>query len=57
MDAQVLEKKIKELQQEYQRGQNILQDTQAKMLRIEGAIIKFQELLKELKEEKQPVNT
>lgn len=53
MKPEKIEGKIRELQQEYQKGLALLQETQSKMLRIEGAIIKLQELLKEWAEEKE----
>jgi hypothetical protein len=46
MDKSQLENRLRELQQEYQKGMALIEDTKAKMLRIEGAMIQLQELLK-----------
>ena len=54
MESEKLTLKIKELQQEYQKGIALIEDTKAKMFRIEGAIIQLQELMKQMSEEKPP---
>lgn len=46
MTTSELENKIRELQQEHSKGMVLIEETKAKVFRIEGAIIQLQELLK-----------
>lgn len=55
MTPEKIENEIEKLQQEFQKGAALVRDTQERMLRIEGAIIKLQEILKEMRNvEKSP---
>ena len=44
------EERLKELEQERQRARTILQDNQATLYRIEGAIAMLQEIMKDNKD-------
>jgi len=52
MESENIERKIKDHQQEYRKGAALIEDTKARMLRIEGAIIQLQELMRELEKAK-----